>query len=318
MKKQPRVIRFLKANSFLILLLCAFIAADISFSGWDPMRTSPVFYKDDFNKTLFHHNQKREGPLFFGNSAVAAAFIEQQSSVPLVEMGLSYGKLTDLKALLTKNLFKPEQMLIIGIDPHIMLDKLDTDPTYPWFKQPYEPYVYFYRDYLRKALVSSAQSLGHHLKSGRLDITLEKEWTDKLLYYGQLPPEKLKEKWESYEQQFGAMTMEQDLTENVDALIWVLEESRKRKLPVGVVWMPVNFSELYPAQSYWAPLQKRVQGILTRYNVPSLDLRNRYSGRDFHDFVHMERVVGAPKFTADVNEWLQQPDSTRIPAAIER
>ncbi|MBE1442306.1 hypothetical protein [Paenibacillus sp. OAS669] len=313
MKTQNIVIQWIKKNSFVLLLLCAFISTDILFSAWDPMRTSLVFYKDDFNKTLLSHNQVREAPLFYGNSAVAAAFIEQESSLPLVEMGLSYGKIADLQAILKKDLYRPEGMLIIGIDPHIMLDKLDTDPTYPWFKSYYVPYVYFYRDYMREVLVNSAKSFAGNISQGKLGADLEKVWTDKMLYFGQLPPDKLKEKWEGYERQFGWMSVEKDFVNNLEALIWVLEESERRKLPVGIVWMPVNFSEKYPAQSYWEPLQKRIQTILEAYQVPSLDLRNQYPSQNFHDFVHIERVVGAPKFTQDIKNWLKQPNSIRLP-----
>ncbi|WFA18988.1 hypothetical protein ERY13_17775 [Paenibacillus mucilaginosus] len=83
-----------------------------------------------------------------------------------------------------------------------------------------------------------------------------------------------------------------------------------RKIPVKVVWMPVNFSHEYPAQSYWGPLQQKIQGILEEYNIPVLDLRSAYTNQDFHDFVHMERTIGAPKFTDDLSNWLEQSKPT--------
>ncbi|WP_429311178.1 hypothetical protein [Paenibacillus mucilaginosus] len=199
----------MKKNHFILILFCAFVVTDVLLSSWDPMRTSPVFYKDDFTKTLLKHNGNRDGKLFFGNSAVAAAYIEERASFPLIEMGLSYGKMTDLQAIMQKDLFRPQELLVIGMDPHIMLDHLTTDPTYPWFKEFYEPYMYFYRDCLRQVLENSGKSMMNHLKEGNLDLSLEEAWSDKLLYYGHLPSSELTKKWNSYEEQFGSLGEEE-------------------------------------------------------------------------------------------------------------
>ncbi|UUZ91181.1 hypothetical protein LJK87_36535 [Paenibacillus sp. P25] len=143
------MIAFIRKNSFVLLLLAAFVLSDVLIDWWDPMVTSRRFYKNDFTKTLYHHNWQNHGPVFFGNSAVTGAYIEEKSDSKLIEMGLSYGKLTDLKAILEKGLFHVEGQLVVGIDVHTMIDSLDTDPTYQWFKPWYQPYVYAYRDYFR-------------------------------------------------------------------------------------------------------------------------------------------------------------------------
>lgn len=119
----------LRKNSFVLLLLAAFVLSDLLISYWDPMVTSRRFYKNDFTKTLYHHGWQNHGPVFYGNSAVTGAYIEQDSRSKLIEMGLSYGKLTDLKAILEQGRFHVEDQLVIGIDVHTMLDILETDPT---------------------------------------------------------------------------------------------------------------------------------------------------------------------------------------------
>lgn len=102
--------------TFVLLLLAAFVLSDLLISYWDPMVTSRRFYKNDFTKSLYHHGWQNHGPVFYGNSAVTGAYIEQDSRSKLIEMGLSYGKLTDLKAILEQGRFHVEDQLVIGID----------------------------------------------------------------------------------------------------------------------------------------------------------------------------------------------------------
>jgi hypothetical protein len=289
---------FLRRNAFLLLLVISFLAADRVIQWWDPMSASLRFYKNDFDKTLLHHEYQRSGSIFFGNSAVTGAYIEEQAQVPLVEMGLSYGKITDLKAILEQSLYQPEGQIVIGIDSHTMLDKLPTDESYPWFRDWYEPYVYFNRDYFRDTFEETTRNTlqGHPLR-------YEPRWSDKMLYYGQKPPEELQKKLTEYEERFGWMTVDHDLKENVDALRWVVQYGIEHNIPIKVIWMPYNKEYPYPA--YWKPLRDSVDSYLEFYKVPVLDLTDKFELTDFHDIVHINRQVGAPKFTQEVDQWLQ-------------
>lgn len=311
---------FLRKNSFLLLLVALFVLSDFLISMWDPMVTSRRFYKNDFTKTLFHHNGLDHGPVFFGNSAVTGAYIENESKSGLIELGLSYGKPTDLKAMLEQKLFHVEDELVIGIDVHTMIDSLDTDPTYQWFKPWYQPYVYTYRDYFR----DSGQELACALYQGLLKqdasqlkgcaaypetlklsetnpLAYQPRWIDKELYFGQKSDDELKKKWVEYDQRFGWMS-QADFKDNVQAMDWILSYAKEHQLKLRVIWMPWN--KAYELPRYMPALKEDVNRKLAAYNVPVLDVMQTYDRKYFHDLVHLSRQEGAPVFTKEVDAWL--------------
>ncbi|OXM86320.1 hypothetical protein [Paenibacillus rigui] len=294
----------LRRSSFVLLLLAVFICSDVAISYWNPMETSRRFYKNDFTKTLYHHGWLDHGPVFFGNSAVTGAFIENESNSGLIEMGLSYGKLTDLKEILNRQLFHVERELVVGIDVHTMIDSLDTDPTYPWFKPWYQPYVYTYRDYFR----DSGSEFVRNLYKGTLDLNrsemlaYEPRWIDKELYPGQKPPAELKAKWDDYDKRFGWMS-QHDYKDNLQALDAIIRYAEEHQLKLRVVWMPWN--KAYTVPRYMPGLQEEVNQRLAAHQIPVLNLLQSYDARYFHDLVHLSRDVGAPVFTKEVDAWLQ-------------
>lgn len=295
---------FLRKNSFVLLLLGGFLLINGLVAWWDPMTNSRRFEKDDFTKTLFHHQWDRSGPVFFGNSAVTGAYMEDKARVPLVEMGMSYGKITDLEQILRRGLYQPEGQLVIGIDVHTMLDRMQTDPRFPWVKPWYNPYLFYYRDYFKDALGEWGRNAWNAAKQGKLDFsTYQPRWIDKELYFGRQPSDKLKKSWERYERDYNWMTVE-DCSDNLAALDWVIRYAEERGLPLKVVWMPLNPDPAYPQPAYWKPLKETVNARLQAHRVPVLDLSNAYSPEDFHDLVHLNRETGAPKFTAEVDRWL--------------
>ncbi|NHN33923.1 hypothetical protein [Paenibacillus agricola] len=298
------MVTFLRKNSFVLLLLATFVLSDVLVSMWDPMATSRRFYKNDFTKTLYHHQWLDHGAVFYGNSSVTGAYIEEQSKSGLIELGLSYGKLTDLKAMLEQQLFHVENQLVIAIDVHTMIDSLETDPTYQWFKPWYQPYVYTYRDYMRDSGSEAVRQLYQgmlELDSSKL-FAYEPRWIDKELYFGRKPDDELKKKWDDYEARFGWMS-QPDYKDNLQALDWILRYADEHKLPVRVVWMPWNPG--FPLPKYMPGLQADVQSRLSGHQVPVLDLLSTYDPALFHDLVHLSRAEGAPVFTKEVDAWLQ-------------
>jgi hypothetical protein len=298
-----KLIAFLRKNSFVLLLLAAFVLSDLLISAWDPMVTSRRFYKNDFTKTLYHHQWQDRGPVFYGNSAVTGAYIEADSKSGLVEMGLSYGKLTDLKAILEQQRYQFEGPLVIGIDVHTMIDSLETDPTYQWFKPWYQPYVYTYRDYFR----DSGMEFVRQLYKGTLELdsrqllAYQPRWIDKELYFGRKPDDELRKKWDDYERRFGWMS-QPDYKDNLAALDWILQYAQDHRLPLRVIWMPWNKG--YALPKYMPGLQADVNRRLAAYQVPVLDLLQKYDPDYFHDLVHLSRQEGAPVFTKEVDAWL--------------
>ncbi|MBP1992686.1 hypothetical protein [Paenibacillus eucommiae] len=291
-----KLFSFLKANSFVLLFLAVLLLSNALISFWNPMESSRRFYKNDFTKTLFHHSWSRSGPVFFGNSSVTGAYIEEKSASPLVEMGLSYGKLTDLQGILQKDLYQIKDQLVIGIDVHTMIDSLETDATYQWFKPWYQPYVYTYRDYFRK----TGEDFVKNLSNGSLAYT--PSWIDKMLYFGQQDQAWMKDKWNDYDQRFGWMRLK-DFQKNLDALDWVIAYAADHKLPLRVIWMPWHPDYKHPP--YVAELKQAVNSSLEAGSVPILDLMDTFDAKYFHDLVHLNRADGAPQFTKEVDAWLE-------------
>jgi len=299
-----KTIAFVRKNGFVLSLAAAFLLCDAAVAAWDPMAHSLRFEKDDFTKTLMHHQWDRSGPVFFGNSAVTGAYMEDRARVPLVEMGMAYGKITDLEQILRRGLYRPEGQLVIGIDVHTMLDRMQTDPRFPWARPWYQPYLYYYRDYFKDAIGEWARNAWAAARQGKIDFhTYTPRWTDKELYFGRESPEQLKKDWERYERNYNWMTVD-DCQNNIEALQWVIGYAAKRGLSLKVVWMPLNPDPAYPQPPYWKPLKARVNALLEANGVPTLDLSDAFPPEHFHDLVHLNRETGAPAFTKELDEWL--------------
>lgn len=300
-----KLLSYVRKNGFVLLLVVAFLLID-GFVAWlDPMTYSRRFEKDDFTKTLFHHQWDRSGPVFFGNSAVTGAYMEDKAQVPLVEMGMSYGKMTDLREIMKRGLYDFQGQLVIGIDVHTMLDRMQTDPRFPWSRPWYSPYLFHYRDYFQDAGGEWIRNAWAGLRRGERDFgTYEPRWIDKELYFGREPAEQLKKDWERYEANYSWMRLG-DMPDNLDALDWVIRYANDRALPLKVVWMPLNPDTAYPQPAYWKQLKERVGGTLQSNGIPVLDLSDAFKPDEFHDLVHLNRETGAPKFTSEVDRWLR-------------
>ncbi|GAA3412720.1 hypothetical protein ACFFNY_33190 [Paenibacillus hodogayensis] len=300
-----KVWTYVRKNSFVLLLVIVFALLD-AFVAWrDPMSVSERFEKDDFTKTLIHHQWQRSGAVFFGNSAVTGAYMEDKAKRPLVEMGMSYGKLTDLKEILQRGLYEPKQRLVVGIDVHTMLDQMQTDPRFPWSRPWYSPYLFYYRDYFQDAGSEWLRNAWTGARSGKLDFhTYVPRWMDKELYFGHEPAEQLKKDLQRYEEHYYWMTLA-DMKDNLAALDWVVAYAQQNGLPLQVVWMPLNPDPAYPQPKYWQALRQSVNKTLQANAIPMLDLADAFKPDEFHDLVHLNRETGAPKFTSEVDRWLQ-------------
>lgn len=296
---------YARKNGFVLLLVLVFLLIDALVARLDPMTHSRRFQKDDFTKTLFHHEWDRSGPVFYGNSAVTGAYMEDKAQVKLVEMGLAYGKVTDLREILRRGLYEPEDMLVLGIDVHTMLDKMQTDPRFPWSRPWYSPYLFHYRDYFQDAGGEWLRNAWSGLRRGDPDFrTYEPRWIDKELYFGLETPEQLKKDLQRYEANYNWMQLS-DMTDNLEALDWVIGYAKSRPLTLKVVWMPLHPDPAYPHPAYWQPLKERVNGTLQANGIPVLDLSDAFKPDDFHDLVHLNQETGAPTFTAEVDRWLR-------------
>ena len=132
---------------FLIILISLFTAFDVYLSKSNPVSNSNLFYKNDYEKTILSNdNRKNYKDIFYGNSAVISAFDEEKSTSSYVNFGLDYAKISDLTEMLNKGYITVEDNIVIGLNYFTLMDTLDTNPTYPWHRKTFEPYLYFQRD----------------------------------------------------------------------------------------------------------------------------------------------------------------------------
>ncbi|PWK09644.1 hypothetical protein [Tumebacillus permanentifrigoris] len=294
-------LRFWQRNRFVLSLLVLEVLADTALAAWDPVNKYPQFDKTDYAKILHFHPERPWKEVFFGNSAVIAGYPEQSGD--RLNLGIPYGEVTDLDALLRKKLIPTPQRIVLGLNVFTLMDPLPSNPGYLWFKKPYEPYVYFYRSQLKDYLLQNGKAL---LRGDSLNKPLDKNviyWRER--YVGALTDAQLDEKRTEYARKYGAsMTLAHDFQDNLDALQRVIATCEEQGLNLKVVWTPWNPYD--PSPLHLAELQSAVNPLLHAHHIDVLDLTNAYPREDFHDLGHLEVNRGAPKFTKDVDTWLHQ------------
>ena len=89
MKKSGKII-------LALVLLASLFAADNYLSHSSLIYNSNIFIKNDFEITQEKHPEKVWDKVFFGNSVVISAYMEDKSTSGYINLGLDYGLVTDL------------------------------------------------------------------------------------------------------------------------------------------------------------------------------------------------------------------------------
>ena len=293
------MLSFIRRNTFLLLLVVFFIGSDMVISYIDPINNMKIFYKNDLEKTRILHPYKVWEKVFFGNSTVIASYMENNSKSGYINMGINYGKLTDLREILDRHLVTVSKDIVIGMNFFTLMDDLPTDPYYIWNRKAYEPYVYFYRDQFKKLITDTIETW----TTGKPVNTRFSSLTRKELYYGRLSDEKLKAKVEEYEEKYGNLTLE-DFSDNVQALREVIAFCQKNGIRLRVIWMPWN--QYYQPPEYVNALKQEVNGILAENRIEVVDWSQKIDRKYFHDLGHLNIGQGAPLFTKEIEPWLEK------------
>lgn len=290
---------FIRKHSFILFLLLSFIVADRMLLLWDPMSRYDVFSKNDYQRTVYDNPETIWPTVFYGNSAVIASYDEKLSEVNIVNLGIDYGKLTDLDAMLRQERVKITDEIILGINVFTMMDDLPTDPSYIWHKKEYEPYLYFYRDVLASSLKKSALPLVKG-KSVQID---RKRLYQKALYYGTLKSEELNQKISEFGELYGSKKRA-DFQENLAALDRIIDYTQEKGIQLRVIWMPWNPKLKSP--DYVLELKQEVRDRLKAVQVPFTDWMDQYKPEQFHDLGHLNVERGRPLFTKEMDKWVRQ------------
>lgn len=292
------VLNKLKPWRALLLLLVVFFLADtgLGLCMNRYIMDSGYIWRNDYELTRQVHPEKEWDKVFFGNSAVISAYREDTSEAGYVNLGLDYGVITDLWAMIRRGDIKIGSELVIGLNYLTVYDDLETNPSYPWHRKLWEPYSYFRRDDL-------SRTLKDWIKAAITGNAPEKLWDGqtKAYYYGCLNQAELDEKIQNYIELYWNQPIEK-FSENLEALEEIHNWCRDNGVRLRVVWMPWHPEVEQPELSL--AVRDAVEEICSEREISFLDLSNEFSAECFYDLGHLNREYGSYLFTEVIDPWL--------------
>ncbi|NMA03440.1 MAG: hypothetical protein GX925_01920 [Clostridiales bacterium] len=298
-KSEREKSRKIWAYLFIFGLGIAIIIFDMLLTSADPVGKSTLFVKNDFEKIKLTHPEEVYEKVFYGNSVVISAFIEEESKSGYVNMGMDYGTVEDLSKILERNMVSIGTDLVVGANYLTFLDTLDTNPTYPWHRKVYEPYLYFQRDRLHPFIING---IGNILK-GENFVTGRHTNLDRYVYYGVLPDEEIDKKIEGYKELYWNRGIE-CYEKNYKALQNVIDYCKERDIELRFVWFPWN-SYIAKPESVIA-VEEKAKKIMGHNNIEYIDLADAFGKECFHDLGHLNYELGAVEFTKEIDKWLNR------------
>ncbi len=283
----------LRVWAFLLALVIFFALFDLVLAHWGenycPLATN------DFEITRLEHPEKVWDKVFFGNSAVIAGYREELSTSGHVNLGMDYAVVSDLWKMLRGGHINVGSEIVVGLNIFTLLDEFDTNPAYIWHRGAIEPYAYFHRDKLMNYAESTAKAL---LRGSEIEYA---NW-HKILYYGSLSETELAEKMVTYNENYFCRDIS-GFRRNLADLGRIADYCAENGLRLRIVWMPYNPDVDEP--ELMDSLRSEVGAICTEYGLDLLDMSAALEAECFHDVGHLNYEYGAYKFTAEVDEWLQ-------------
>ncbi len=280
---------------FLALLVVFLIVLDYGLSLWG--ENCCTWASNDYEATRLKHPQKVWDKVFFGNSAVISAYLEEESQSGYINLGIDYGVITDLRAMLEQGHVTVGKELVIGMNFFTFCDEFDTNPSYIWHREFYEPYAYFHRDKLMKMIEVAIMGEAEKPRS----------W-EKILYYGNLSATELDEKMRTYEEKYFSRSID-EFEENIAALEDIADWCSSNDVTLRLVWMPFNPSVEHPA--ILQELQTRVGQWAKQRKIEVLDMTMALDENCFHDVGHLNREHGAYVFTGKIDAWLMHKEESK-------
>ena len=291
--KKPRLLLF----AVVLILTALLLDVGLERSGW--IQRSGFFYLNDYEITRRDHPEKVWDRVIFGSSELVSGYREELSQAGYVNLGMDYGVMTDLEAMLRRGELQVGHDLVIALNWGSLCDELDTNPTYAWKRGRLEPYVYFQRDRLSQFAKDEFNALlGSGEPRSRYFLTQEKE-----TYHGHMTQEELDARVERLTGLFFPRG-EDSFSENLAALERVLAWCESHDLPVRALWLPEHPDARFGAVN--DAVKARAGAICAAAGVELLDLTDALPAECFYDTGHMTLEEGAPVFTEVLDPWLMQ------------
>lgn len=285
---------------FLIGILSFVIILETLFLKTDPVRELNVFLKNDFEKITAKYSEEDFDKVFYGNSVVISGFIDSQSKSGYTNIGIDYGTVEDLYEILDRGLIDVGSELVIGLNYFTLMDTLDTNPTYPWHKEIYEPYLYFNRNRVNPVIVDG---LSNVLK-GEEFIQTRHESLERTVYRGVLDEKELEDKIKVQKELYWDQGIEY-YDDNLKALEKVIEFAEENDIRLRCIILPWNDVIEKPDTTVLA--ESSAVEILQAHSLEVLDLSYAMPKEYFHDLGHFNYEYGAVKFTEEIDSWLMEP-----------
>lgn len=292
-----KMLNALRRWRFPLLVLVFFLALDIAASAllgpW--LVRSGRFILNDFEIVRRSHPEAVWDKVFFGNSIVISAYLEEESESGYVNLGVDYGVATDLWDMLRKGEIRVGSELVLGLNDLTLYDKFPTNPAYPWHRKPLEPFLYFYRDRLRVLFTETAAQVftGFSPEYGKYDSQ------ERSYYYGSLSQSKLDEKAAS--SPYLSLPME-DFEENFAALEKIAAWCGSNGVRLRLLWMPLNPDFEVPKSTL--AVKARAEAFCQRTGLEFKDWSDALDRSCFYDFGHLNHEYGAHVFTKEIDPWL--------------
>lgn len=280
-----------------LILIFALLFGDWWLAHNNFIVNSNIFVKNDFEITQHDHPEEVWDKVFFGNSVVISAYLEEESTSGYINLGLDYGVVTDLWEMIDERYINIGSELVIGLNYLTLYDDFDTNPTYIWHKEWYQPYAYFERDRFYPLITGCFE----RLINGESVPPMTYTYQDKAVYHGRIEDAALKEKFKEYETQFFNKSIE-DYRENLEALEKVINYCNENNIHVRVVHMPWN--PMFEKPQLVRDVRTETDKVLQKYSVEVLDLEDSLKTEFFYDTGHLNYDVGSPVFTEMIDKWL--------------
>lgn len=284
---------------FIIGLLTIIIISEVLLIQTNPVGKLNVFAKNDFEKIIENYPEDAYDKVFYGNSVVISAFIDSQSTSGYTNIGIDYGTIEDLYAILDQELIKVGSELVIGLNYFTLMDTLDTNPTYPWHKDVYEPYLYFNRNRINPFIVDGVANIirGEDFIQKRYDSL------NRTVYYGAMNDKELQERINVHKDLYWDHGIEH-YDDNLKALEKVVEYTEEHNIRLRCIIMPWNNVIEKPDTAVLA--ESGAVEILNEHSIEVLDLSDSVPRDYFHDLGHLNYEYGAVKFTEEIDVWLNE------------
>lgn len=285
--------RFVK----ILAIVLAIAVVDLSLTYNNFIKDSDYFVKNDFEITQNKHPEKIWDKVFFGNSVVISAYMEDRNDSGFINLGLDYGVVTDLWQMIDRKYIKIGSELVIGLNYLTLYDEFETNPTYIWHKKLYEPYTYFERDRFYPLISDGFDKL----LNGESPLPYKYLPQEKHVYHGSMSDQMLEKTMRKYEDEYFNLPTEK-FTKNLSSLENIINYCNDNDIRVRVVFMPWNVKLEQP--QLLKEVKSMTEEVLAKYNIESLDLEYALGSECFYDTGHLNYDVGSEIFTDIMNSWL--------------